>query len=149
MAYVYDDSGEHDQLPSREEVAARVDMWKRRLNALYDRIEGWLPSGHTADRTRVVLMREPIMTATGVPQAAMPFLVIDGPGGGKSYVRPDSLWLVGGNSRVVLTTPERSFEIVDFGTDENPDWRIYIAAAALEAVPFDRDTLRRALPEPA
>ena len=45
----------------REHVARRVEDWVNRINALYDQIEAWLPTGWTADRAGKISMQEPLM----------------------------------------------------------------------------------------
>lgn len=153
MAYVYDpDDGPSDPLPTAEEVRARVRNWKARLNALYDRIEDWLPAdrGFAVNRSLGQPMAEPLMRMTGVDRDVLPILVVRFPDPDRRLgLTPDGLWVYGTNGRLHVAGPVagRRTYLIDVGTDDNPDWRIYPYRDTRRAVPFDRDEFRVLLGE--
>ncbi len=151
MAYVYDDSGEHEELPSKEEVAARLSRWESRLNALYARIEKWLPSesGYVLDRSSRIPVNEPLMQAVGLAPGSLPKLSITHPDGSRLVFFPSGLWMIGGNGQVSAVADRLAWKLVDRGTDDAPHWTVYTRRPPIRSVEFDCDAFRRMLAEAA
>ncbi|QJE74622.1 hypothetical protein HHL28_17535 [Aerophototrophica crusticola] len=139
MAYLYDDSGFHDELPSREQVAARVERWKQRVADLFDRMESWMPEGFVADRDTTIPMSEPLMREVGVPTQRLPILTVTTPGGHVIRIVPRSLYTLYANSMVSVVGSKRAGRIVDAGSDDAPDWRVYLRDSLTTRTPLTRE----------
>lgn len=148
MAYIYDDSGEHERLPPRDVVAARVERWKQRVAALFDQLEAWLPDGYRADRDTTIPMSEPLMRAVGVPPQRLPIMTITAPGGHVLRVVPRSLYTLYANSMVSVIGSKRAGQIVDAGTDDAPDWRVYLLDSLPTRTPLTREVFANVLGAP-
>lgn len=116
---------------TREHVQERVDDWANRIEALYRDLERWLPAGWTARRGPPVVMREPLMQKTGVPERELPTLELAHDGTIEVYIRPYGLWIIGANGRLdLIKKGQELFLLVDHAlTFEAPRWSI----AALKA----------------
>ncbi|MFC7332528.1 hypothetical protein [Rhodocista pekingensis] len=148
MAYVYDDSGEHDELPSRDMVLARLERWRQRLSDLYARIEGWLPETAAAVRGQSLPYQSPLMKAVGIAPVRLPTLTVRWNGGAELRVKPEALWMIGGNGQVRLSIiGGDGVTLVDAGTDDAPDWMVYPRRDPTRRHRFGPEELRHILAE--
>jgi hypothetical protein len=147
MAYVYDDTGEHETLPSRQEVLDRLRNWDRQLNSLFDEILLWIEGleNCTADRSQVVPYQGQLMKATGVGSVKLPSLVIQISTDNAVWFRPEALWMLGGNGQVAIRTVEGHSKLVDIGSEDKVDWVIYPHWDRFNRQPFERGIFRRLL----
>jgi hypothetical protein len=137
-------------------VRARLDVWRRNLDALYAQIEAWLPSGQDWTVVRSGVMRlERAMSLSGVPMAEFPALGVGRrPDAGAAQSPglvfvPDALWVFPTNGRVRVCRGSEVTHIINVGTDDVPVWKIYPYGDPMHSVPFDRgqlETLVRELP---
>ncbi|MGQ0484906.1 MAG: hypothetical protein ACT4SY_06095 [Hyphomicrobiales bacterium] len=131
---------------TKDHVAKRVEDWVRRLNALYDLVESWLPSGWRADRRRVVLMDEEMMRKFGVSPREVPVLDLNSANGSGAMLEPRGLWIVGTNGRVDLYAGSKHFIIVDRAENfASPDWQIVDFNERKKVEKFDKAMLVAAL----
>ncbi len=104
MAFLYLDDDEPKPLPSREEAMAEVADWKRRINALYDEIVGWLPAdkGYEVDRSRLFPRHENMLKVLGLPGYEIPLMRIRRNGKDALLFQPDGRWVLFTRGRVNL-----------------------------------------------
>ena len=101
-----------------EHVRQRVANWKRRIEALYTLIEGWLPAVWQSVRSPALMpMLEDMMRSARVPQQQLDELRLFGPDGRITVLTPRALWIIGANGRLDLRSDGRPYVIVD--TAEN------------------------------
>ena len=143
MVYVQDHGEFSDEpLPSPDQVRSRIGNWLDRVNRLYDLVVSWLPAdGYTVNRSMRQPIREPMMKLTGVDGYSAPILVIRAPQPDRVVsFTPNGLWVLGTNGRLHLSGPLPGMRtyLVDRGTDEAPEWRIYPHRDTRKSVPFNR-----------
>ncbi|MBF5093417.1 hypothetical protein F1643_01970 [Azospirillum sp. INR13] len=105
MAYLYIDDDEPEKpLPSREEAEAEIADWKRRIDALYDEIVGWLPpgEGYEVDRSRLLPRHENMQKILELPGYEIPLLRIRRDGRDILMFQPDARWVLFTRGRVKL-----------------------------------------------
>ena len=108
----------------RAHVERRIEDWQHRVAKLYDRLEGWLPPGWSAQRRLDVIMDEQVMRNVGLSGKRLPSLVLQH---GTFAVRlePRALEIMGANGRVDIVSPVRHAVIVDRADlYDAPQWTI-------------------------
>jgi len=104
MVFLYLDDDEPKPLPSREEAMAEVADWKRRIEALYDEIVGWLPAneGYEIDRSQRLPRHENMLKVLGLPSYQIPLMRIRRNGKEALLFQPDGRWVLFTRGRVNL-----------------------------------------------
>jgi hypothetical protein len=129
---------------TREHVEQRVEDWARRIDALYDDVERWLPAQWSAKHGDPVTMREEPMKKVGVPPRELPTLELARDNAVRIRLRPYGLWIIGANGRIDLVKGSELYLVVDHSkTFEAPSWHISAATARREPKPFDAGALAR------
>ena len=130
---------EHPDRIDRAHVERRIEDWHRRVVALYDRLEGWLPPGWSAQRRLEVFMDEQVMRNVGRSGERLPSLVLQH---GTFAVRlePRALWIMGANGRIDMASPLTHAVIVDRADlYETPQWTIAPFRNQLDQHPLTRE----------
>ncbi|MEI6557821.1 MAG: hypothetical protein WCO00_05385 [Rhodospirillaceae bacterium] len=114
--------------PTREEVFAQLEDWRRRLHALYTDIISWLPEGEGYEtEIRDTLTDEGPMRMAGVPPQPVPELRVLRHGELMVTFTPDACWIIGVLGRVMVSNgshrPHKLVE-VDFPASKI-GWRLY------------------------
>lgn len=104
MAFLYLDDDESKPLPIQEEAMAEVADWKRRINALYDEIVGWLPAdeGYEVDRSQLLPRHENMLKVLELPGYEIPLMRIRRNGRDALLFQPDGRWVLFTRGRVNL-----------------------------------------------
>lgn len=123
-AYPLDDLLDGPPEPSPEEVRAQVEDWLERLRALFGGIREWATSnGWTIEPQAPVQMLERPMQQTGLPPVEIESFVVHRPGGGRVWVRPKALWVIGANGRVDLFATNGVYVLIDIAESmATPEW---------------------------
>lgn len=109
-----------------KDIEKRVTDWERRVNSLYDTIEGWLPTGWTACRDNSVFMYEALMRKFGIRGQEIPTLELHDRGSKAVTIEPRGLWIVGANGRVDLKHDGKHYIIVDSAENfQKPKWMVF------------------------
>ena len=112
--------------PTRKQVLADLESWRRRLNALYADIISWLPAeGGYETKEATTEIDEPPMRFVGVAPETVPTLEVRRHGELMATFRPDTCWIVGVLSRVMVFTglhPPHKLVEVDL---PEPGWRLF------------------------
>lgn len=136
---------------NKEYIQARIDDWEQRLNRLYSEIEAWydqLPDVSPKQFLRgSVLQRdeEPMVEFDITPRMFPTCSIIYGKNR-LSFV-PNSLWIIGANGRVNVTTNSQGFALVDMGgaNDLPSNWQIVTSKLRQTYRPFDQETFSNLL----
>ena len=128
------DSNDDDDLeyhpPTREEVFAQLEDWRRRLHKLYADIISWLPEGEGYEtEIRDYMTDEPPMRYVGVEPQPVPELVVRRHGESAAVFMPEACWIIGAAGRVkIFDTSRRTrphdLVLSDRFSDE-PEWRFF------------------------
>lgn len=109
----------------RHYVERRLDDWRRRLNRLYDDIEGWLPLDWSMIDGESVPIHEELMERLSVPERRLPAKLLLRRGTGVGRLEPRGLWIIGTNGRVDLILPDAHYVIVDRADSFEPsNWQV-------------------------
>jgi hypothetical protein len=110
-----------------QHVEGRVDDWLARLDDLLRRIETWaLGHGWQVEDRACVPMDEELMRRFGLPPRQQPALELRSGHGGKVWIRPRALWVIGANGRVDIYATAGVGRLVDVAEPfSTPDWRFY------------------------
>lgn len=125
-AYVYNDGGWSPQFSradviegvggpplKRQYVERRVSDWISRIEALYELIESWLPTGWRARRPGTVRMLEEQMRKLHLPSRDLPILDLESDDGHGARIEPRALWVIGANGRLDFFGGKDHYVIVD------------------------------------
>lgn len=129
MAYLYIDDDEPEKpLPSREEAEAEIADWKRRIDALYDEVVGWLPpgEGYEVDRSRLLPRHENMQKLLELPGYEIPLLRIRRDGRDILMFQPDARWVLFTRGRVKLyvgTIRAGDRLLAKEADAEGPEWK--------------------------
>ena len=144
MSNVLDDVT--DETVDATHIRRRVDDWEKRLDGLYDMIDGWLPDGWTARKGAPVGMHEELMRKFGIAARQLPTLECVNQEGAVARLEPRALWIIGGNGRVDLKFGAQHYLIVDLAENFRvPDWRAAPADHRCDRETVSRDWLGRVL----
>lgn len=129
MAYLEIDD-EPTPLPTPEAALAEVADWKRRVDALYDEIVGWLPvgEGYEVDRSRLLPRHENMLKVLGLPGYEIPLMRIRRNGKDVLLFQPDGRWVLFTRGRVNIIVGKARFgdrilaKAVDANVDD-PEWK--------------------------
>jgi hypothetical protein len=131
---------------TREHVVKRVDDWVRRLNSLFEHVEGWLPAGWRVSRRGNVQMHEAMMKRFRLKPRSVPILELTSDKGSTAYLEPRALWIVGTNGRVDLYSGDKHHVIIDLSKAfAKPNWQISDFNDRRESGRLDRRKLASAL----
>jgi hypothetical protein len=132
-------------------VKDRVTDWVSRLEKLYSKLDEWakaLPDVSVRRNTMPQLI-EPIMERTSVPAREVPVfsLIVN-----KKYrvdFIPSSIWIIGANGRVNVTTNSRQKSLVDMGGENSAPSRWHLVGDDPDKplVPFNREAFLKLLQE--
>ena len=144
--------------PTREQVLADLESWRRRLHALYADIISWLPAeeGYETEIGSYDTDEGPMRVA-GVPPQPVPTLKVRRHGELVASFFPDACWIIGVLGRVsIFTGRHRPHTLVekDFPEERKGWWfrrhdieERYLASqrdfSILMGVPFTREVLRQ------
>lgn len=129
----------------RDHVTRRVDDWVGRINALYDQVIAWLPTGWTAQKTGTIRMHEELMQRFDVPARDLPVLGLSSERR-SARVEPRGLWIIGANGRLDFFVGSQHYVIVDVAENlQPPQWRIAPFSNRQQLQPLDLDTFQAAL----
>ena len=108
-------------------VEKRVADWRARIQSLYDLIRSALDARYQFKSGQPVEMHEDPMRDFGLPAETLPSLEVlmpeTGERVGEAY--PRSLWIIGANGRINLSTPDGLYALTDYAEIfEPPDWRM-------------------------
>ncbi|MGJ3261868.1 MAG: hypothetical protein ACFE0R_01410 [Salinarimonas sp.] len=137
----YDVPSPDERIVEPAAVAARVDDWVGRLDALFADIRTWAEQhGWAAAETPSIPMREEMMERAGLPERRQPMLRLEAEGGRYAWFKPKALWVIGANGRIDLYTSAGIAVIVDVADAfDPPDWRIYRGPIKAEGQRFTPD----------
>jgi hypothetical protein len=127
-------------------IQRRLKDWMDRIDALYQQIESWLPSGWTAQKTGTITMHEELMRKFHVPAQKLPVLQLYDHGTPSVRIEPRGLWIIGANGRLDLLKGSDHYVVVD--TAENfgsPDWHIAPLSDRRKSQKFDAQSLNAVL----
>lgn len=129
-----DTIAEWAETPTRERTLQRLQDWRRRVHALYDRIEHALGAHYSSDRTDKYQSSEDRVQEAGLSPNDVPaidILRIQRAGSTVAEIRPRSLWIIGANGRLdlVVTSRTRGRRLYFLYDRSSPmenctDWRI-------------------------
>jgi hypothetical protein len=129
-----DTIAEWAETPTRERTLQRLQDWRSRVHALYDRIECALGADYSCDRTGKYQSSEDRVQEAGLSPDDVPpidILRIECAGKEVAVVRPRSLWIIGANGRLDLVVTSRTrgrrlFMLYDLSSpmEDRTDWRI-------------------------
>lgn len=109
-----------------EDIEKRVVDWEKRVNLLYDTIEGWLPEGWIPCRDNTVFMYEELMRKFGVQGQKIPTLELHNRERKVVKIEPRGLWIIGANGRVDLKYDGNHYIIVDIAENfQKPNWTVF------------------------
>lgn len=129
-----------------EHVRRRVEDWERRVNALYDTLESWLPAGCTGTRPRTVVMNEEIMQQYDIASTTLPVLEVSRGEKLCASVVPHGLWIIGANGRLDVRSEKGIFIIIDRSQAfEAPSWHMAPLADRTRFEPLTEDAFRAVL----
>ena len=127
----------------RAHVQRRVDDWAARLDALYADIEAWLPPGWTARPGRPAAMDEGPMREVGIAARKLPTLEVLAGQEVHLTIRPEALWIIGLNGRLVLVRRGEIFFVSDIAhLFERPIWELVPMSDRSDEKPFDQRSFR-------
>jgi hypothetical protein len=130
----------------RDHIVRRVDDWALRIDALYEQVTRWLPSGWTANRDGTIHMREELMQKFSVAPRELPMLKLSYLSHPLARIEPRGLWIIGANGRLDFFSRSGHYIIIDtaenFGTS---DWHIAPLSNGRSLQPLNRDTFVEAL----
>lgn len=129
MAYlsIDDDEPEPQPLPTREEALAEVADWKRRVNALYQDVIGWLPEdqGYEVDLSIQAPVHEPMLQALDLFPYKISILQIRRGGKRVLLFHPTGRWVMLTCGRVRIAVGERRWDTLLAKRNESGEveWR--------------------------
>ncbi|MEI7608424.1 MAG: hypothetical protein WCJ64_13695 [Rhodospirillaceae bacterium] len=132
--------------PTREEVFAQLEDWRRRLHALYADIISWLPAeeGYETE-IRDYMTDEGPMRYVGVPPQPVPELRVFYHGELRLTFIPDACWIIGAAGRVRVRDSRANHQLIDSDSPFVPrGWRLSRRERPRPKLdqPFDIDDLR-------
>ncbi len=133
MARTHDTSDDDDleyHPPTREEVFAQLEDWRRRLHKLYADIISWLPEGEGYEtEIRDYMTDEGPMRVASVPPQPVPELRVYRHGDTGLIFTPDACWIIGVAGRIHIHEMNRHtqpHELVDSSSPfVDPGWRLF------------------------
>lgn len=133
--------------PTKREVQERLRDWRRRLDALFARIEGWVQQTRnrwSVQRGAVRQRHEQMMRDVGVAPRELPTLVIQCDRSNIEFV-PSCLWIIGANGRVDISVGGTPYTLVDMGGKggQPSDWQLVNRDPKIVLEPFTRDAFLR------
>ncbi len=131
---------------NRELVIQRIDDWEERLTRLFAQIDDWcrhLPNDCEIFADAVPQRVEEIMHKFDVGPRPLPSRAIIRGEHRVSFV-PGTLWVVGANGRVNVTTNHDHDLLLDMGGhgDLPSDWQLATSQVNLDFVPFAEEAFR-------
>jgi len=138
--------------PTREEVLAKLEDWRRRLHALYADIISWLPAGESYEtEIRDYIINEGPMRNVGVPAQPVPELRIFRHGQLCLTFTSDACWIIGAAGRINIFHSDRRFRpdhlVLSDRYSVEPEWRFFPSDFfSLLAKSSDRLSLLRGAP---
>lgn len=145
-------------IPSETEVLARIADYKKRVDALFDRIQGWITEDgrYLARRSGVDYIFERYMAYYDMADAEVPVLSVYAPDDVEVLrFRPNGIWVVPTNGRIAIETPNvppkrrlHDLRLLDNAQPfEIPDWTVWGSRRVKFDEPFDHDALLRIVKE--
>jgi hypothetical protein len=123
-------------------VRADIADWVARLNALYARLDEWVPKtgGVTVERSWVDQEVEPPMSRFGVLARSIPSYALKFGRGRRVAFVPGTIWIVGANGRVDVTAHESQHILFDLGGRNGApsDWQLVVDHPRKVLVPFGK-----------
>jgi len=123
------------------QVRARVADWISRLERLYAQLHEWVKELPDTTTRRGVLEQviEPLMMQFKIPPQAIPTYTIFVEKKWRIAFVPSTLWIVGANGRVNITTNVRQHILFDLGgrNGSPSDWQLVVDDPKRLIIPFD------------
>jgi hypothetical protein len=124
-AYPLDDIDEIE--PTAEEVQAQVEDWLGRLEVLFASIKRWaIEQGWQIEPQAPVTMHEAPMQRFSLDPVPLESFILHAPEGGKVWVMPNALWVIGANGRVDLLGTNGVYVLFDRAPSlAPPEWKCH------------------------
>ena len=127
-------------------ILRRVDDWETRVRALYRQLSAWLPAGWHTDESQTVVMREPMMAASGMAMRHLPVLNVYDEAAWKAKLIPHGLWVIGANGRIDLLAGRAKLLIIDVSeVFATPSWQLLDPAYVRPGEPLTQDAWMAAI----
>ncbi|MEI7608197.1 MAG: hypothetical protein WCJ64_12545 [Rhodospirillaceae bacterium] len=112
--------------PTREEVFAQLEDWRRRLHALYADIISWLPAENGYEtEIRDYMTDESPMRVAGVPPQPVPELRVYRHSQLYLTFTPEACWIIGAGGQLRVKTATTSHELYESTSPfVEPGWRL-------------------------
>jgi len=125
-AYPLDDLEDFPE-PTEEEVRAQVADWLERLDDLFASIKDWATArGWRIEPQEPVVMHNERMQRFGLAPVPMESFMLHAPEGGKVWVMPNALWVIGANGRVDLLGTNGVYVLFDRAPSlAPPEWKCH------------------------
>ena len=123
---------------TREQTLEKIDDWIVRLNKLYNRVEKWTPSNYKIHRSEISQRIEKPLQHYHILPKKLPTLALFLNKERIVFV-PSSLWILGADGRINLTTNRKQYTLVDLRTsqEEPSNWQIVVDDVRKGTEPFD------------
>ena len=102
----------------------RIENWLHRIEEVYTAAKEWAEqAGLAVSRTRTILMSEELMQRFAIPDRELHILDFDRNGVPMMSMVPVGLWIIGGNGRIDLITPNQTAVLIDLAEPMTlPNW---------------------------
>jgi hypothetical protein len=127
----------------REDVEHRIEDWSARLTKLYATIESWASDADVRiEHGTILQLQEEEMRRARVSPRPVPILTLLKGKKRISFV-PSSLWIIGADGRVNVSTNGGQHTLVDMRDNqgEAPDWQIVVRDIRKATRPFTKAVL--------